>query len=118
MRLNHIKMLKIVVKKNDAVKRTFKGVNLDSLAVGEKSMVTKMNYVKGNYATTHWHPHEQCGYVISGKHHLIVECEPRIDVILEAGDSYAIPGNTPHSFEVMEDGEVVDVFTPQREDYL
>ena len=58
-------MLKTVVKKNDAVKRTFKGVNLDSLAVGEKSMVTKMNYVKGNYATTHQHPHEQCGYVIS-----------------------------------------------------
>lgn len=118
MKLNHINMLKTVVKKNDAVKHTFKGVNLDSLAVGEKSMVTKMNYVKGNYATTHQHPHEQCGYVISGKHHLIVECEPKIDVILEAGDSYAIPGNTPHSFEVIEDGEVVDVFTPQREDYL
>lgn len=111
-------MLKPVVKKEDALKRTFKGVNLDSLAVGEKSMVTKMNYVKGNYATTHWHSHEQCGYVISGKHHLIIECEPKIDVILEAGDSYAIRGNTPHSFEVLEDGEVVDVFTPQREDYL
>lgn len=111
-------MLKTVVKKNDAVKHMFKGVKLDSLAVGEKSMVTKMNYVKGNFATTHKHPHEQCGYVISGKHHLIVECEPKIDVILEAGDTYAIPGNISHSFEVIEDGEVVDVFTPQREDYL
>ena len=39
-------MQKIVVKKTDALKRVFKGVNLDSLAVGEKSMVTKMNYVK------------------------------------------------------------------------
>ncbi len=28
------------------------------------------------------------------------------------------PGGTPHSFEVMEGGEVIDVFTPQREDYL
>lgn len=111
-------MQKIVVKREDALKRVFKGVNLDSLAVGEKSMVTKMNYVKGNYATTHQHPHEQCGYVISGQYRLIVETEPRIDVILTAGDSYAIPGNTPHSFEVLEGGEVVDVFTPQREDYL
>ena len=111
-------MQKIVVKREDALKRVFKGVNLDSLAVGEKSMVTKMNYVKGNYATTHQHPHEQCGYVISGEYRLIVETEPRIDVILTAGDSYAIPGNTPHSFEVLEGGEVVDVFTPQREDYL
>ena len=111
-------MQKIVVKREDALKRVFKGVNLDSLAVGEKSMLTKMNYVKGNYATTHHHPHEQCGYVISGQYRLIVETEPRIDVILTAGDSYAIPGNTPHSFEVLEGGEVVDVFTPQREDYL
>lgn len=111
-------MQKIVVKREDALKRVFKGVSLDSLAVGEKSMVTKMNYVKGNYATTHQHPHEQCGYVISGQYRLIVETDPRIDVILTAGDSYAIPGNTPHSFEVLEGGEVVDVFTPQREDYL
>ena len=111
-------MQKIVVKREEALKRVFKGVNLDSLAVGEKSMVTKMNYVKGNYATTHQHPHEQCGYVISGRYRLIVETDPRIDIILTAGDSYAIPGVTPHSFEVLEGGEVVDVFTPQREDYL
>ena len=111
-------MQKIVVKKADALKRVFKGVSLDSLAVGAKSMVTKMNYVKGNYATTHSHPHEQCGYVISGRYNLTVEIEPKIDVILTAGDSYAIPGGTPHSFEVIEGGEVVDVFTPQREDYL
>lgn len=44
---------KAVVKRADAVKRVFKGVSLDSLAVGEKSMVTKMNYVKGNFADTH-----------------------------------------------------------------
>ena len=52
---------KIVVRKENALKKVFKGVSLDSLAVGEKSMVTKMNYVKGNFATTHQHPHEQCG---------------------------------------------------------
>ncbi len=111
-------MLKTVVKRENALQRAFKGVNLDSLAVGEKSMVTKMNYVKGNFATLHKHPHEQCGYVISGRYRLIVETEPAIDAILTAGDSYAIPGNTPHSFEVLEGGEVVDVFTPLREDYL
>ena len=110
---------KIVVHKKDALKKVFKGVSLDSLAIGEKSMVTKMNYVKGNFATTHQHPHEQCGYVISGEYRLKVEIpEKNIDILLHPGDSYAIPGNTPHSFEVIEGGEVVDVFTPQREDYL
>ena len=110
---------KIVVHKKDALKKVFKGVSLDSLAIGEKSMVTKMNHVKGNFATTHQHPHEQCGYVISGEYRLKVEIpEKNIDILLHPGDSYAIPGNTPHSFEVIEGGEVVDVFTPQREDYL
>lgn len=51
---------KIVVKKAEAKQKTFKGVLLDVLAIGEKSMVTKMNYVKGNFATTHQHPYEQC----------------------------------------------------------
>lgn len=112
-------MQKNVVKRDDALKRVFKGVSLDSLAVGEKSMVTKMNYAKGNFATTHQHPHEQCGYVISGEYRLIVELpDEHVDELLHAGDSYAIPGNTPHSFEVLEGGEVVDVFTPHREDYL
>lgn len=112
-------MQKIVVRKEEAQKREFKGVSLDSLAVGEKSMVTKMNYVKGNFATTHRHPHEQCGYVVSGEYRLRVELEDKpIDVLLHAGDSYAIPGNTPHSFEVITGGEVIDVFTPHRDDYL
>lgn len=114
------KNARMVVHKEDALKRVFKGVSLDSLAIGERSMVTKMNYVKGNFATTHQHPHEQCGYVISGEYRLKVELSEGevIDTTLRAGDSYAIPGNTPHSFEVVQGGEVVDVFTPQREDYL
>lgn len=104
-----------VVKKEEALKREFKGVNLDTLAVGEKSMVTKMNYVVGNYATEHTHPHEQCGYVISGEYLMTVENQ---EFILKPGDSYAVPGNVPHSFKVLKAGEVVDVFTPHRKDYL
>lgn len=109
---------KTVVKKNEVKQKTFKGVLLDVLAIGEKSMVTKMNYVKGNFATTHQHPHEQCGYVVSGQYRLKIESPENIDIVLNPGDSYAIPGNTPHSFEVIAGGEVVDVFTPHREDYL
>ena len=104
-----------VVKKEDAIKRVFKGVSLDSLAVGEKSLVTKMNYVAGNYADEHKHPHEQSGYVISGKYALTIGDE---NFELFPGDSYAIPGNVAHSFRVIEDGEVIDVFTPIRKDYI
>lgn len=110
--------LKIIVKKNDAAQKTFKGVSLDVLAQGEKSMVTKMNYARGNFATLHRHPHEQSGYVISGQYRLKTGAPFDLDVILNPGDSYAIPPDIPHSFEVIEGGEVVDVFTPHREDYL
>lgn len=105
----------MVVKKGEAKKRVFKGVSLDSLAVGEKSIVCKMNYVIGNFAAEHTHPHEQSGYVISGKYQMTVG---GIEYELNPGDSYAIPGNVPHSFKVIEGGEVIDVFTPIREDYL
>lgn len=105
----------MVTKKEQAKKRSFKGVSLDSLAVGEKTMVCKMNYVVGNYATEHKHPHEQSGYVISGKYRMTIEEQ---EYELNPGDSYAIPGDTPHSFKVIEGGEVIDVFTPVREDYL
>lgn len=105
----------VVIKKESAKKRIFKGVNLDSLAVGEKSMVTKMNYVEGNFANTHTHPQEQSGYVISGRYEM--EVDGRKYELL-SGDSYAVPGNVPHSFQVIERGEVIDVFTPIREDYL
>ena len=100
---------RMVVKKEDAKKRTFKGVSLDSLAVGENSMVAKMNYVDGNFATTHQHPHEQSGYVISGSYRLVI-AEQVFE--LHSGD------NVPHSFEVLQGGQVIDVFTPAREDYL
>lgn len=107
--------MKTVVKKKDAVKKIFKGVSLDSLALGEKSQVTKMNYVVGNYASPHQHPQEQSGYVISGRYELIID-NKKYD--LNPGDSYSIPGNQIHSFRVIEAGEVVDVFTPPRKDYL
>ncbi len=105
----------MVTKKEEAKKRIFKGVSLDSLAVGEKTIVCKMNYAVGNFATEHKHPHEQSGYVISGRYLMTIEDK---EFELTPGDSYAIPGNVPHSFKVIESGEVIDVFTPIREDYL
>ena len=104
--------MKTVVKKENAIKKVFKGVSLDSLALDEKSQVTKMNYVVGNYASPH---HEQSGYVISGRYELTLDGEK---YELQAGDTYVIPGNRIHSFRVIETGEVIDVFTPPRQDYI
>lgn len=105
----------MITKRKDAQPREFKGVSFDVLAVGPKSMVTKMNYKQGDYAATHAHPNEQSGYVISGKYKITIAGEENL---ITVGDSYVIPENVLHSMEVIEAGEVIDVFTPIREDYL
>ncbi|WP_294142503.1 cupin domain-containing protein [uncultured Sanguibacteroides sp.] len=105
----------MITKKENAKSRQFKGVSFDVLAVGEKSMVTKMNYKVGDRVPPHAHPNEQSGYVISGKYRIVYQEE---DEILTSGDSYSIPENIVHAWEVIEGGEVIDVFTPFRTDYL
>jgi quercetin dioxygenase-like cupin family protein len=34
-----------------------------------------------------------------------------------AGDSFLVPGNVEHQASALEDSEVLDIFTPMREDY-
>jgi quercetin dioxygenase-like cupin family protein len=105
----------MIVKKENATSRQFLGVDFVVLAIGEKSMVTKMLYKITDNVPTHSHPNEQNGYVVSGKYRLKFE---DFDEILESGDSYSISANVEHSLQILEGGEVVDVFTPIREDYL
>ncbi|AXX95289.1 cupin domain-containing protein [Arcobacter ellisii] len=105
----------MIVKKENATNKQFLGVDFVVLAIGEKSMVTKMLYKTTDNVPTHSHQNEQNGYVVSGKYRLKFG---NFDEILESGDSYSIPKNVEHSIEILEAGEVVDVFTPIREDYL
>lgn len=105
----------MITKSKEAKCKEFKGVTFDVLAVGEQSMVTKMKYKLGDKVSLHAHPNEQSGYVISGKYQIRVE---NTEDILTSGDSYSIPANIPHSWTVIEAGEVIDVFTPVRKDYL
>ena len=105
----------MVTKKENAINKQFKGVSFDVLAVGQKSMVTKMNYKAGDNVPLHSHPNEQSGYVISGKYMIKYQ---DINEMLNPGDSYSIPENIDHSWEVIEGGEVIDVFSPLRQDYL
>lgn len=108
-------MTKMVTKAADAQPREYSGVDFELLAVGEETMVTKMLFKEGNKVKPHDHQNEQSGYVISGRHRLIVDGE---ETIIEEGDSYSIPRGVEHEVEVLESGEVIDVFVPPREKYL
>jgi quercetin dioxygenase-like cupin family protein len=104
----------MIIKKEQAINKQFLGVDFVVLAIGEKSMVTKMLYKTTDNVPKHSHPNEQNGYVVSGKYRLKFN---DFDEILQVGDSYSIPANIEHSIEIIEAGEIVDVFTPIREDY-
>jgi quercetin dioxygenase-like cupin family protein len=62
----------------------------------------------------HNHIHEQVAHVLKGKFELIVEGEIKI---LEPGIIAVIPPNIPHGGRALTDCELLDVFTPEREDY-
>jgi quercetin dioxygenase-like cupin family protein len=105
----------MIVKSNEAKRRSFLGVDFVLLSHGPESMVTKMLYKAEDRPPSHQHANEQSGYVISGKYNIVVE---NIAYPIGPGDSYSIPRDTEHRIEIVEPGEVVDFFSPPRNDYL
>jgi quercetin dioxygenase-like cupin family protein len=105
----------MIFKSHDAKKREIRGFAYDVVAAGERSMLIRVPCKAGLHVPRHTHPHEQIGYVVAGKIRLTTDT---VSGTLEAGDSYCIPGNEPHSLDAIEDALVLDYFTPLREDYL
>lgn len=108
-------MTKNVVKEENAVTRQFLGVDFVVLSIGKDTMVTKMLYKSTDNVPFHKHPNEQSGYVVSGRYKLKFAGEEHL---LAAGDTYSILADVEHAIEIIEAGEVVDVFSPIRQDYL
>jgi quercetin dioxygenase-like cupin family protein len=53
-------------------------------------------------------------YVVSGR---ITFQHPGGIFEAKAGDSFLVAGNVEHQASALEDSEILDVFTPYREDY-
>ena len=91
------------------------GVRLKTTAHGDKTLMAEFRMAKGHELPEHSHPHEQTGYLVSGRMVLIVDGQ-RYEA--EPGDSWCVAGDVPHSAEILEDSVAVEVFSPVREDYL
>ncbi|MZP30005.1 cupin domain-containing protein [Heliobacterium undosum] len=90
------------------------GISRKTLVYGEKTLLAEFRLQKGNPLPRHKHPHEQTGYLVSGKLILIIDQE---EFPLSPGDSWCIPGNVEHAAIVLEDSVAIEVFSPVREDY-
>ena len=69
----------------------------------------------GAIGPIHQHVHRQATYVVRGRFEVTVGDERRE---LRAGDSFFAGPNVRHGVIALEDGALVDVFTPAREDFL
>ena len=85
-----------------------------TLITGKSMMICEFTLEKGVEIPAHAHPHEQVGYVASGKVRITVGDE---STVLEQWDCYYAPSGVMHGAEVLEKAIVVDTFNPPREDY-
>lgn len=81
---------------------------------GEKITLSIVDIKKGSPLPEHRHPHEQVTFILEGELEMIIGGEK---MVLTAGTSHVIPGNTPHSAIALTDCRVLDAFSPVREDY-
>jgi len=77
-------------------------------------MLVRHTFEKGWVGAAHSHPHHQLVYVVSGS---IKVVEAGTEFIANAGDSFIVDGDVVHQASALEASEVLDVFTPIREDY-
>jgi len=92
-----------------------KGVQRQVLSEAPELMVVSFRFEAGAEGKLHSHPHVQSTYVARGRCRFIRGNEA---YELAAGDSLVIPGNVTHGCECLEEGELIDCFTPRREDFL
>ena len=97
--------------------RTFEpetGMKRQVLAHSDQLMLVRHYFEKGWVGARHSHPHHQLVYVVSGA--IRVDVAGRVFDVL-AGDSFVVDGGVEHQAWALEGSEVLDVFTPVREDY-
>ncbi len=92
------------------------GVTRKILSYSRNLMTVELHFEKGSFGAKHSHPHEQIGYIISGK--LVYQEEGCEDRILETGDTYYVAPNVVHGVQILEDTKLLDIFTPMREDFI
>ena len=90
------------------------GLRRQVMSYSPAMMLVRHTMKKGWVGARHSHPHEQMVYIVSGR----IRFEYPGEVFeVGPGDSFLVPGNVEHQASALEDCEVLDIFTPMREDY-
>ncbi|MGB0367701.1 MAG: cupin domain-containing protein [Flavobacteriaceae bacterium] len=84
------------------------------LVHGEQLSLAFWTVEKGAEVPEHNHPHEQMMHVVEGEFEFTLNGITKVYI---AGDIVPIPSNVPHSGKAITACQLMDVFSPAREDY-
>lgn len=105
----HIKNADVPLEQlNDKLSRQIMGYDTDL-------MLVRVFFKKGGVGTAHEHPHQQVTYVEKGKFEVTIGKKTEI---LGKGDAFVVPSNVTHGAVCLENGILIDTFSPQREDFI
>lgn len=91
------------------------GVKRKIMGYNDEIMMVQVHFDKDGIGTLHKHRHSQTTYVVSGKFEVTVGDEKKV---LVAGDGFYIPPEAEHGAVCLDEGVLIDVFSPVREDFL
>lgn len=106
---------KFIVTKDMEWEELGGGVSRKFLGFDNQIMMVQVKFEKGAEGTPHQHFHTQTTYVAEGKFEFTIDGEKKI---VEAGDGVYIEPNLVHGAVCLEEGMLIDVFSPVREDFL
>lgn len=92
-----------------------KGVQRKILGYDDQAMMVVVKFEKGAIGSLHHHVHRQVSYVQSGVFEVTIDGEKQV---LKQGDCFFVAPDLVHGVVALENGTLVDVFTPSRQDFL
>jgi len=108
--------MKTHIKSGDLqTKQMFPGVTRQIIGYDSNIMMVKVSFVRGSIGYKHNHPHQQISYILSGRFEVDINGKTEI---LVSGDAFVAPSSTNHELKCLEDGVIIDSFSPMREDFL
>ncbi len=91
------------------------GLSRKLLGFGPTIMGARVQFEKGAVGEMHRHPHAQIAFVEAGRFEVTIDGETEV---LGPGDSFYVAPDLMHGAVCLEKGVLIDVFSPQREDFL
>jgi quercetin dioxygenase-like cupin family protein len=91
------------------------GVKRKIMAWDDSLMVVRVEFEKGGVGNLHHHYHSQISHVEKGVFEVEIDSKKKL---LTAGDAFYVPPNAVHGAVCLEEGVLIDVFSPMREDFV